>query len=210
MNKDRKMEKEVVIVGAGPSGLATSACLHVLSIPNTILEREDCCASLWRKRAYDCLNLHLAKEFCHLPHMPYPPTTPTYLPKEDFIQYIDDYALHFGMEPKYCRLVESATFDGKGRKWCVKARNLELDRDEEYSCRFLVVASGENSEGFIPDVPGLEGFNGEVVHSSQYKSGGKYTGKDVLVVGCGNSGMEIAYDLSKWGASSYIAIRSPV
>lgn len=68
-------EVPVVIVGAGPAGLATSACLNNLSVPNIILEREDCSASLWKKRAYDRMKLHLAKQFCELPHMPFPSRT---------------------------------------------------------------------------------------------------------------------------------------
>ncbi|XP_044428239.1 probable indole-3-pyruvate monooxygenase YUCCA11 [Triticum aestivum] len=54
----------VLIVGAGPAGLATAACLSQFSIPYVIVERESCNASLWRNRAYDRLKLHLAKEFC--------------------------------------------------------------------------------------------------------------------------------------------------
>ncbi|XXG39346.1 hypothetical protein AAC387_Pa01g0332 [Persea americana] len=205
-----KNEVAVVIVGAGPAGLATSACLNLLSISNIILERENCCASLWRHRAYDRLNLHLAKEFCQLPHMPHPPTAPTFIPRKDFIQDLEDYVSHFDVKPKYCRTVESAVFDGNAKRWCVMATNLESGVAEEYNCRILVVATGENSEEFIPHVPGLESFNGEILHSSKYKSGPNYSGKAALVVGCGNSGMEIAYDLANYGARSSIVVRSSV
>ncbi|KAL0371394.1 UNVERIFIED_CONTAM: putative indole-3-pyruvate monooxygenase YUCCA8 [Sesamum angustifolium] len=54
-------EEAVVIVGAGPSGLATAACLHELSIPYTLLERQDCFAPLWQKFSYDRVHLHLSK-----------------------------------------------------------------------------------------------------------------------------------------------------
>ena len=81
---------------------------------------------------------------------------------------------------------------------------------EVYGAKFLVIASGENSEGFIPNLSGLEKFEGEVVHSKYYKSGSKYKSKDVLVVGCGTSGMEIAYDLHNCGANTSIVIRNPV
>ncbi|XP_058100002.1 probable indole-3-pyruvate monooxygenase YUCCA10 [Magnolia sinica] len=204
------MESIVVIVGAGSSGLATSACLNHLSIPNIILEREDCCASLWKKRAYDRLNLHLAKQFCHLPHMPHPPSSPTYIPKKDFIQYIDQYVSHFKLAPLYHRSVESVLYDQDVGRWVVVAHNLVRNEVEEYRGRFLIVATGENSQGFIPDIPGLETFSGNVVHSNQYKSGSDYLGKAVLVVGSGNSGMEIAFDLSNFGAETSIVVRSPV
>ncbi|CAH9136651.1 unnamed protein product, partial [Cuscuta epithymum] len=77
--------------------------------------------------------------------------------------------------------------------------------------KFLVVATGENGEGFIPPgINGLHGFSGEIMHSSQYKNGKKFQDKSVLVVGSGNSGMEIAYDLSDHGARTSIVVRNPV
>jgi indole-3-pyruvate monooxygenase len=80
----------------------------------------------------------------------------------------------------------------------------------EYTARFLVVATGENSEGNIPEIPGLHDFHGDVIHSSSYKSWDNYAGKEVLVIGCGNSGMEIAYDLASHGVETSVVIRSPV
>ncbi|KAK1300176.1 putative indole-3-pyruvate monooxygenase YUCCA10 [Acorus calamus] len=90
----KAVPKEVVIVGAGPSGLATSVCLNLLSIPNVILEKEDCYNSLWKKRSYDRLKLHLAKEFCNLPHFPHPKSAPTYIPKDAFIKDLSKYGIH--------------------------------------------------------------------------------------------------------------------
>ncbi|KAG6721580.1 hypothetical protein I3843_03G117700 [Carya illinoinensis] len=203
------METVAVIVGAGPSGLAISACLTLHSIPFIILEREDCYASLWKKRTYDRLSLHLAKEFCYLPFAKHPRKAKTYISKDAFLRYIDDYVSHFKITPRYHRSVESAELDKVQGKWRIEAHNTIDEKIEVYFASFLVVASGENSEGYIPDIPGLDGFPGEVVHSSHYKSGLKYENKDVLVVGCGNSGMEIAYDLSNYHARTSIVVRSP-
>ncbi|XP_020213694.1 probable indole-3-pyruvate monooxygenase YUCCA10 [Cajanus cajan] len=203
-------EATVVIVGGGPGGLAISACLSQKCISHIILEKEDCSVSLWRKNAYDRVNLHLASEFCSLPLMPHPPSAPTFLSKEDFLQYIDTYIAHFNINPLYSRFVESAKYDQVGDKWRVEAKNTLEDKVEVYVAKFLVIATGENSEGYIPNVPGLESFEGEIVHSKYYKSGSKYESKEVLVVGCGNSGMEIAYDLQDFGARTSIVIRNPV
>ncbi|EEF42039.1 probable indole-3-pyruvate monooxygenase YUCCA11 [Ricinus communis] len=200
----------VVIVGAGPAGLATSACLNRLSIPNIVLEREDCYASLWKKRAYDRLKLHLAKQYCQLPHMPYPPGTPTFVPRTDFVSYLDKYVSEFDVNPKYNKSVERAFYDQESENWRVEVNDICLDVCEVYAARFLVVATGENSEGFVPEIPGLDGFGGMFIHSNKYVTGKQFNGKDVLVVGCGNSGMEIAYDLSNWGANTSIVARSPV
>ncbi|KAJ8762953.1 hypothetical protein K2173_023082 [Erythroxylum novogranatense] len=203
-------ETMVIIVGAGPAGLATSACLNNLNVPNVLLEREDCFASLWRKRAYDRLKLHLAKQFCELPHMPYPPGTPTFVPKDGFISYLEKYVSKFEIKPKYNRCVESAFHDDVAGKWVVTARDRITDELEVYSAKFLVVATGENSDGFVPKVPGLECFDGKYIHSNKYDNGKIYEGKQVLVVGSGNSGMEIAYDLYNWGAITSVVVRSPV
>ncbi|KAM0940579.1 putative indole-3-pyruvate monooxygenase [Dioscorea sansibarensis] len=205
------MKKEVVIVGAGPAGLAVAACLNRFSIPNIIFEKEDCIASLWKKKSYDRLKLHLAKDFCSLPLMPHSKTTPTFIPKDQFIQYLDHYANHFMINPVFCTEVESAkcVINERSHKWVIMTRNKITSEVHEHMSDFLIVATGENSEGITPEVAGLESFAGEVVHSSEYKSGTGFEGKRVLVVGSGNSGMEIAYDLSNFGAMTSISIRSP-
>ncbi|KAM0878599.1 hypothetical protein ACQ4PT_034773 [Festuca glaucescens] len=200
----------VLIVGAGPAGLATAACLSQLSIPYVIVEREDCSAPLWRKHTYDRLKLHLAKEFCKLPHMSYPVDAPTYIPKSTFVKYLDEYIECFKIQPRYLTVVESSTYDIDRKCWSVVARDMENCTIVNYMAKFLVVASGENSAENIPVIPGLENLLGVAIHSSSYKSGISYSGRNVLVVGSGNSGMEIAYDLASHGANTSIVIRSPI
>ncbi|CAL4986326.1 unnamed protein product [Urochloa decumbens] len=205
-----EVQTEVLIVGSGPAGLATAACLTQLSIPYVIVEREDCSASLWRNRAYDRLKLHLAKEFCELPHMAYPVDAPTYIPKDQFVKYLDNYIECFDIRPKYHTAIESCSYDEGRMCWISLTRDMKASMAVRYMSRFLVVASGENSAKNISIIPGLHGFTGEVIHSSRYKSGARYSGKNVLVVGCGNSGMEIAYDLASHDANTSIVVRSPV
>ncbi|CAN6373202.1 unnamed protein product [Urochloa humidicola] len=205
-----EVQTVVLIVGAGPAGLATAACLTQLSIPYVIVEREDCSASLWRNRAYDRLKLHLAKEFCELPYMPYPVDAPTYIPKDQFVKYLDNYIERFNIHPKYTTTIESCSYDEGTMCWISLARDMTTSVAVKYTARFLVVASGENSAENIPVILGLHGFAGEAIHSSRYKTGSAYLGKNVLVVGCGNSGMEIAYDLASHGANTSIVVRSPV
>ncbi|CAL4983649.1 unnamed protein product [Urochloa decumbens] len=200
----------VLIVGAGPAGLATAACLAQFSIPYVIMEREDCSASLWRNRAYDRLKLHLAKEFCELPHMSYPADAPTYIPKDQFVKYLDSYIERFDIHPKYNTDIKSCTYDEGKECWISLACDAVTSRVVRYKSKFLVVASGENSAANIPVIPRLHDFAGEAIHSSLYKSGTAYSGKNALVVGCGNSGMEIAYDLATHGANTSIVVRSQV
>ncbi|KAB1227219.1 putative indole-3-pyruvate monooxygenase YUCCA10 [Morella rubra] len=131
------------------------------------------------------------------------------MPKDYFLRYVDEYVSEFNISPCYNRSVELAFFDEVSNKWRIETKNVLDGNPEVYVSQFLVVATGENNEGYIPSLAGLDSFPGDIVHSSQYKSGSEYKSKDVLIVGCGNSGMEIAYDLSDHGASTSIVIRSP-
>ncbi|XP_057964401.1 probable indole-3-pyruvate monooxygenase YUCCA10 [Malania oleifera] len=203
-------EQRAIIVGGGTSGLAAAACLNLLSIPNLVLEREDCFASLWKKKTYDRLHLHLAKQVCQLPHMTFPSSYPKYVPRDQFLHYLDSYVSHFNINPLCNTLVESAAYDEASGRWRVKAKNTCSGDVEEFRGRFLVLATGESSDAFVPEVEGLSGFTGEWIHSTQYKSGKEYKGKSVLVVGSGNSGMEIAFGLCNCGARTSIVVRSPI
>ncbi|XP_078175224.1 indole-3-pyruvate monooxygenase YUCCA2-like [Carex rostrata] len=192
-----------VIIGAGPSGLAVAACLKKQGIPSLILERSNCIASLWQLKTYDRLHLHLPKKFCELPLMSYPPGFPTYPTKQQFIAYLEAYAKQYDIKPVFNQTVVSAEYEDGA--WRVRT-----EEGREYLCRWLVVATGENAEAVLPEIEGLEKYKGTVVHTSAYRSGDMYQGKKVLVVGCGNSGMEVSLDLCNHGAMPSIVVREAV
>ncbi|XP_058101305.1 probable indole-3-pyruvate monooxygenase YUCCA5 [Magnolia sinica] len=202
-----------IIVGAGPSGLAVGACLKEHGVPFIILEKEDCIASLWQKRSYNRLKLHLPKQFCQLPKLPFPEDFPKYPNKKQFIDYLESYARHFEINPRFNECVQSAKYDETCGLWRVKsfcmragARGAEV----EYICRWLVVATGENAVRAVPEIEGLSEFGGRVMHVCDYKSGENFKGEQVLVVGCGNSGMEVSLDLCNYNAFPSMVIRSSV
>ncbi|XP_066314174.1 probable indole-3-pyruvate monooxygenase YUCCA10 [Miscanthus floridulus] len=202
-------EEDVIIVGAGQSGLAVAACLSLRGVRALVLERDDCVGSLWRKRAYDRLHLHLGKKYSALPHAPHPDSAPTYLHRDEYAAYLDGYAARFAVRTRLRREVRCARYDRGTARWEVEAVDLGTGgQTERYTARFLVVASGENAEKFVPEVPGLEAFPGQVMHAAEYRSAEGMRGKAVLVVGSGNSGMEIAYDLAAAGAVTSIVVRS--
>ncbi|CAK9323592.1 unnamed protein product [Citrullus colocynthis] len=199
-----------VIVGAGPAGLATAACLREQGVPFVVIERADCIASLWQKRTYDRLKLHLPKQFCQLPRLPFPREFPEYPSKKQFIQYLQSYTQKFEINPQFNETVQSARFDHTSALWRLKTQSSISGQVVEYVCQWLVVATGENAECVIPEIDGLNEFSGEVLHVSDYKSGERFKGKKVLVVGCGNSGMEVSLDLCNHQASPSMVVRSSV
>ncbi|KAF7072609.1 hypothetical protein CFC21_077715 [Triticum aestivum] len=206
--EEQQHEEEVIIVGAGPSGLAAAACLSLRGVRSLVLERDDCVGSLWRNRTYDRIRLHLAKQYSALPHAPHGPAAPTYLPRDDFVRYLDDYATRFGVRVRLRREVREARFDEARGAWLVEAVDHATGLVERYAARHLVAATGENDEKVLPEVPGLDGFPGKVMHACEYRTGKGMEGNAVLVVGSGNSGMEIAYDLAEAGAATSIIVRS--
>ncbi|KAL7113228.1 hypothetical protein ACP275_04G049000 [Erythranthe tilingii] len=203
-----------VIVGAGPSGLAVAAGLKDQGVPFVILERADCIASLWQKRTYDRLKLHLPKKFCQLPGFPFPEHYPEYPSKRQFVEYLESYAANFDIAPQFNESVVSAKYDEPCRLWRVKTTSSSSGgaaaEEVEYICQMLVVATGENAERVVPEIDGLKDFAGEVIHACDYKSGENYRGKKVLVVGCGNSGMEVSLDLCNHDAKPSMVVRSSV
>ncbi|XP_047335800.1 probable indole-3-pyruvate monooxygenase YUCCA7 [Impatiens glandulifera] len=199
-----------LIIGAGPSGLAVAAGLNLQNVPFIILDKASCIASLWQNRTYNRLKLHLPKQFCQLPHFPYPNNFPQYPTKYQFINYLETYANKFQIEPRFNQTVKSARFDQKCGLWRVKGILGNGVDEVEYICRWLVVATGENAAPIIPEFDGVEEFGGEVMHSSEYKSGEGYRDKRVLVVGCGNSGMEVSLDLCHFNAIPLMVVRSSV
>ncbi|XP_020097761.1 indole-3-pyruvate monooxygenase YUCCA2-like [Ananas comosus] len=200
-----------IIVGAGPSGLAAAACLKEKGIPSLILERSDCIASLWQRKTYDRLRLHLPKQFCQLPLMPFPCGLPAYPTKQQFVAYLESYAARFAIRPAFGVAVADASFDGQF--WRVRAhccRPAAGKKTREYVGRWLVVATGENAEPVVPEIAGIGEFSGEVLHTSAYRSGEAYRRKRVLVVGCGNSGMEVCLDLCNHNAQPSVVVRDTV
>jgi indole-3-pyruvate monooxygenase len=209
-----------IVVGAGPAGLSVAACLRARGVPCVVLDRADCIASLWQRRTYDRLRLHLPRHFCELPGLPFPDNYPEYPTKRQFVDYLNAYAEQAGVQPRFNQAVTSARYDAAAGFWRVRADDVVLAEDAaavaagatttEYIGRWLVVATGENAERIVPEFEGAEDFAGPVSHVSEYKSGEAYRGKRVLVVGCGNSGMEVCLDLCDHNALPSMVVRDAV
>ena len=197
-------QTSVIILGAGPSGLATAGCLREKGAPFVVVERAGTVGSTWRSR-YERLHLHTIKQFSALPGLPWPSTVPMYPSRDEVVAYLERYAAKFQIEPRFGFDVTSARHDGA--QWVVRSGG---SGEDEIRARSLVVATGYNRVPKVPSWPGQERFRGEILHSSAYRNGAAWKGKRALVVGIGNSGGEIAIDLWEHGAETAIAVRSPV
>jgi indole-3-pyruvate monooxygenase len=194
-------DEDIVVIGAGPAGLAVSASLNRAGLPHVVTDRANQVAASWT-RHYDRLHLHTVKRYSGLPFSPWPRETPRYPSRADVVRYMERYAQQHGIRPRLgvevCRVTRDATH------FTVETSAGHLKP------RFVVVATGSNAVANKPSFQGLGGFAGTVVHTEAYKNPEPYVGKRTLVVGCGNSGAEIALDLAERGLDVTMVVRGPV
>lgn len=198
MNKVKNL-----IIGAGPAGLATAGRMRKAGVDFEILEKSQNVANAWHLH-YDRLHLHTVKQWSHLPHLPFPEDYPLYVPRQKLTKYFEQYAKHFNINPHFGEEVVSVKKQGTG-DWEVRTKSRN-----NYLAEKVVIATGVNRVPNVPKWPGQDEFKGDITHSISYKNPEPYLGKKVLVVGMGNTGAEVALDLSEHGIETYISVRSPV
>lgn len=193
--------EDILLVGAGPAGLAVSACLRREGLAHEVVEREASVGSTWR-RHYDRLHLHTTKTYSGLPMTPWPKTAPRYPSREQMVQYLQAYAAEHHVTPRLGVSVHAVKRAGE---------RFTVDTSAGVMMpRVVIMATGYNGVPTLPAVPGLESFSGTTVHAGNYKNAEPYKGKRTLVVGCGNSGAEIALDLAEQGVDVSMVVRGPV
>ncbi len=189
----------ILIIGAGPAGLATAYYLQQRGLPFRILEKEAAGAT-WRHH-YDHLHLHSLKEVSALPGLPMPEDYPPFPSGEQVAKYLADYAAHFDFPiERGVRVIEAHYED----RWQLTTTTGRFEAD------VLVAATGIWSTPHRPHFSGEETFTGRILHSKDYERPGPFGGQRVLVVGVGNSGSEVAVGLAKRGVETDIAVRSGV
>jgi cation diffusion facilitator CzcD-associated flavoprotein CzcO len=190
-----------VVIGAGPAGLASAAELRRRAVPVVVLERGDAIGTSWRGR-YDRLRLNSSRWFSKLPDGPYPRGTGMFPSRDEVVGYLEGYAERHAIDVRLRTRVERIDRDGTG--WIVRTSGGDVPAEH------VIVAGGYDHTPFVPDWPGRERFQGPLMHAAAYRNPEPFAEADVLVIGPGCSGMEIAYDLAEGGARSVrLAVRTP-
>ncbi|MGW5497509.1 flavin-containing monooxygenase [Streptomyces olivaceoviridis] len=196
-------DRPVYVIGAGPGGLAAAYALRARGVRAVVLEKSDRVGASWR-RHYDRLHLHTTRRLSSLPGLAIPRRFGRWVSRDDVVRYLEKYAEHHELEIVTGVEVHRVERSGDGTGWLLRASG-----GRELTGSAVVVATGFNHTPRIPDWPGRESYGGEFLHAGEYRAAGPYRGRDVLVVGAGNTGAEIAVDLVEGGAARVrLAVRT--
>lgn len=179
-----------------------AACLTQLDLPYVILEQSQHVGHAWHHH-YDRLHLHTVRRLSGLPHLDIPADWPKYLSRTHVVDYLEQYARHFNIQPRFGQEVTAVR--PRGGSWVVHTRS-----GESWWGQHVIVATGLNRKIHRPPLPGEDQFEGAILHSRAYRNPDPFCEKRVLVVGMGNTGSEIALDLSERSIPTWISVRHPV
>lgn len=198
----------VVVIGAGQAGLSIAARLRQLKVDTLVLEKNERVGDNWRNR-YHTLTLHNQVQVNHLPYMPFPPTWPTYIPKDKLAGWFETYVEAMELNVWTKTEVESGQYDHEKQRWSIETRSSD-GRQRTLKPQHIVMATGVSGIPNLPnDIQSLANFAGTIVHSEEYTHGTAWQGRKALVLGTGNSGHDIAQDLHANGVNVTMIQRSP-
>ena len=198
----------VVVIGAGQAGLSIAARLRQLKVDTLVIEKNERVGDNWRNR-YHSLTLHNQVQVNHLPYMPFPPTWPTYIPKDKLAGWFETYVDAMELNVWTNTEVERGQYDDEKQRWSIETKTSD-GRQRILKPQHIVMATGVSGIPHLPtDIQSLPNFAGTIVHSEEYTHGTAWQGRKALVLGTGNSGHDIAQDLHANGAKVTMIQRSP-
>lgn len=200
-------EPAVVVIGAGQAGLTIAARLGRLGIDTLVVDRQKRLGDNWRNR-YHSLTLHNEVFVNDLPYLPFPPSWPVYIPKDMLANWFEFYADALELNCWMSTELVNGRYDPIERRWSIALRGAGAGRRVVHP-RHLVFATGVSGIPITPALPGLDAFEGNVMHSGQFKGGAHWRGRSALVLGTGTSGHDVAQELHALGAKVTLIQRSP-
>ena len=188
------------MIGAGPGGLSAAAVLKRCGYQPVVFER-GAIGDFWRGQ-YDRLHLHTIRWLSNLPGLRFPRSEGKWVSRDGVVAHLERYVTHHGLDVRTG--VEVRRVDRVPDGWRIETSRGSFD------AWAVVVATGYNRVPVKPIWPGQDQFPGDITLGAHYKNAAPYRGRDVLVVGIGNTGAEISADLVEGGAGKvWISYRTP-
>jgi pyruvate/2-oxoglutarate dehydrogenase complex dihydrolipoamide dehydrogenase (E3) component len=181
-----------IIIGAGPGGLAVAWTLKEAGINPLILDRETIPCSSWYTY-YSSMRMNSWRRLSSLPGMRLSAEYGPWPMRDDFINYMKKYVQV--LDPDIRFQTEVSRISRQDGRWTLRTSAGDMQT------KHVVLATGLHRKPFVPDWPGLDEFEGEFLHARDYRVPDPYVGKNVLVVGCGPTGIDIAVAVMRAGAS---------
>ncbi|MDX2282811.1 MAG: NAD(P)-binding domain-containing protein [Bacteroidia bacterium] len=201
----------VCVIGAGPSGLTAVKALKEQGVACDCYEKGSALGGNWRygndngqSSAYRSLHINSSREIMAFSDFPMPAHYPDYPHHSQILEYFEAYAEHFGLREhiRFRAEVTSVSRNADG------SFTVQLHTGETARYSHVMVCNGHHWSPRLPDPPFPGRFEGTVLHSHDYKTPEPYAGKRVVVLGFGNSAVDIACELSRLGGRTILASRS--
>jgi cation diffusion facilitator CzcD-associated flavoprotein CzcO len=200
-----------LVVGAGPGGLAAARWMTACAVPFDLVERQRDVGGIWDIQApgspmYESAHFISSKTLFAFRDWPMPESYPDYPSHRQALSYLRAYADRHDVRPRAEFGVEvvsarpASPGNGTGSEWLV-----ELATGERRRYDGVILATGLQWNPRVPDIPGR--FDGETLHSSAFRTPALAQGRRILVVGGGNSGCDIAVDVSRTASRAFLSLR---
>jgi dimethylaniline monooxygenase (N-oxide forming) len=203
-------ERSVAVLGAGPAGLACARWLERCGFEPVVFEAAERLGGQWNRSSplsgtWSGMRTNTSRVLSAFSDFPHPEGTAAYPQQADMLAYLERYAEQFDIARAIRFQTEVERLDRCDDAWLIRSRHRGARREELF--RRVVVASGRHICARIPPIPGIETFSGSlgVVHARQYGGAHRYRDKDVVVLGCSVSALEISADLALGGARKVTA-----
>ncbi|XP_067878277.1 flavin-containing monooxygenase 5-like [Heterodontus francisci] len=217
-----KTRKRVAVIGAGASGLTCIKCCLDEDLEPVCFERTDDIGGLWnfqeqatdRKASiYKSLIINTCKEMMSYSDFPVPDDYPNYMHHSRILEYFRLYANRFDLmkyirlKTDVCAITKRQDFSSTGQ-WDVATKDSD-SRVETYVFDAIMVCTGHHSSPHLPldSFPGIEEFKGQYMHSKEYKDVRRFEGKRVVIIGIGNSGGDLAVEISRRAKQVFLSTR---
>jgi 4-hydroxyacetophenone monooxygenase len=202
---------QVLIIGAGMSGLLAAVRLQELGIPYVVIEKSASVGGTWHENRYPGCRVDIASHFYSYSFEPSHEWTQLYAKRDELWAYFKRFADKHSVRQhiQFNTEVTAATWDDASATWNVELRGPD-GTGTSRTANALISAVGQLNRPSIPEIPGQAAFKGEVMHSAEWRSDVSLAGKRVAVIGTGASAFQLVPEVAKEAAQLFVFQRSPV